>query len=693
MKKTLINHILLLPFVAGSILLTAGESLAQERDSKIDNFEENIIQLEQITVTSQKTAATKQEVSSNVSVFDGDTLEDLGVESLEQIVGLTPNISFYRPDNRLTYLVYRGIGGTTNMNKVFNINYDGVTIPYVALNTALDVERIEILRGSQGSLYGSNSHAGIVNIITRSPGDMFEGYARASYGSYNTEIFQTGFGGPIGENLKYRLALGYKRSDGYFHNTFLDIDDGNKQEQISGYGKFIYETPEGGEFTLGVLVDSFDDGMDNGVAGGGYDTLHNDSGYNDGSVFSPTLTWKKNIGDVTLTSITNYSKSNYGFFVDWDHLSADIYSGEFDETYNTITEEFRLEGGNGGKLKWLGGLFLMSESLETETILRYGKDAAMAGMTTGSFMKQNSTVDTTEVALFGNLNYRILPQFETVLGLRLDHTYKDMKWRGSFSMMSSTDKSYDESWLGVIPSASISWIPEKDQRVYLSVSRGFKAGDFNNVQIDPTVVTEPVDPEYTTTYETGYKGVFANKRLEVEMSVFYIDWTDMQVETPLNASTYVKQNAAEAHSSGMELELRSRITQGLTAFFGAGKMLEYEFDEFSESTQGDLSGKKLPATNEYTFSTGFTWHLMNGLSLSSNARLYGPKYFDEANQFEQDSYTIVDAKIGYETQNWSVHLFGRNLLDEEYAVTVGAGRSSEMSGEPLVAGVDLHVDL
>lgn len=688
MKKKLSTHVLLLSLWVGSVLLSGGVSFAQEDASAAEAEDSSPVQLEQIVVTSQKTESTRQEVSSNVSVFDGYTLEDMGTNTIEQIVGLTPNISFYRPDNRVTYLVYRGIGGTTNMNKAFNINYDGVTIPYVALNTSLDIERIEMLRGSQSSLYGSNSHAGVLNIVTRRPGDTFEGYAKIGYGSFNDKTFHGAFGGPAGDNVKYRLALGYNQGDGYFTNTYLDRDDGNEHEQFSGNAKFIFDTGGAGELTLGILADTFDDGLDSAVAGSGHDTRHNNSGYNDGSLISPTLTWKTDIGGIALTSITNYSNSNYGFLVDWDHTPQDVYLFGFDEIYNTVTEELRLEGGNGGNLKWLGGLFLMGETLDTDGDLAFGADSTMPG----AFQRQDSSVDTFESALFGNVTYRFMPTYEATAGLRLDYTYKDMDWKGTSSFASTSYRSFDDSWLAALPSASLAWVPEETQRVYVSVSRGFKAGDFNNVQLSASLVTEPVDPEYTTTYETGYKGIFADNRIELDLALFYIDWEDMQVDTPLEGSTnmFVKQNAAEAHSSGVELEVRTKLARGVTAFLGAGYMFEFEFDEFTNSSQGDLSGKELPATNEYNVTGGFTWRHDTGLFLSSNVRLYGPKYFDEANQYKEDTYIIADAKLGYEAETWSFTLYGRNLLDEKYAVSISAGRSAETSGEPLVAGAEFN---
>ncbi len=653
-----------------------------------ENGDDGAVILEPVTVTAGKVERDKQEVPASVSVYDGYTLEDLGVDTLESVVSRSPNVSFYRADSHTIYLIYRGIGGTTNMNKVWNINTDGVTLPYVATDTLLDVERIEVLRGSQGALYGRNTHAGVVNLVTRDPGDDFTFDGGASYESYNTLKLSAAGGGPITDDLGFRLAVGYRSSDGFFENTFLGTDDSNDHEQFSVRGKLVARPTDEDKLTLSLTGDRFDGGFDSYVAGGGTETVNDEPGYTDGYLAAVSLTWEHQFEATKLTSITSYSRSNYGFLHDWDFTSLNISTGEYDEDFYTLTQEVRLEGQAGPDLDWLAGAFLMAEDLDTETTMRLGADAGFWGQPANAFMAQRSTIETRSAALFGQIAYRPLSRLELTGRLRLDYESKSLDWTGFSDMYPAVNKSFDESWFAVLPSASVAWLLSDDQRVYASVSRGYKAGDYNNVQLDPAVVTAAVDPEYATTYEIGYKGLVADRRLEINAAAFYIDWQDLQVETPVSlagALVYRKQNAAEAHSTGIELELRARPVSGWEVFGSASYLIDYEFDSFPNSTSGDLSGMNLPRANQFSVSAGTIYRHPTGLFASADVTVNGPKFFDEANAFEQDAYTLLNAKLGYETENLSVYLYGRNILDEDYAVHMFA--NAEMSGEPRIFGV------
>lgn len=655
---------------------------AEQRDAS------QSMELEQITVTAQKTETSVQDVPASVSVFDGLALEDMQVDSLDDVSVITPNIGIDRPDNHTTYLVYRGMGGMINMNKIFNVNIDGVTIPYVALANFLDLERVEVLRGSQGCLYGRNSYSGIINIITRRPSNLFEGYVRAEYGSYDSGKFQSGIGGPISDRVSYRLAFAYKQGDGYFKNDFLGIDDGNEQEQISGQGKLVFDIAQDSRLTLELLLDKFDDGFDAYSLTGDYHTTNNESGYNDGHLMSPILTWEKEIGSMKLTSITNYSHSNYGMLQDWDFARYDAVTGEYDETYKTLTQELRLNGKTDSGLQWLGGLFLMTEDHDMETIVRMGQDA---GPSAGMVMGQNSTLTSRNAALFGQFTWPVSAKVEISGGLRLDYSRKELDWRNFSNMpMPVVHKDFTDDWFALLPSFSISWLPAKEHRAYLSVVRGYKEGDYNCVEPNPATVSKAVGPEYTITYEAGYKGLFADRRVELNLAAFYIKWKDMQVDVVDldNVQQLKKENAAEAHSSGLELEARMRLTRGLTAFFNAGYMLDYEFDEFITAKSGqiiDLKGNLLPKTNEYTVNTGFIYRHSSGIFAAADVSFMGPKYFTHLNEMKQDAYTLLNAKVGYEAQNWSVSVFGRNLLDEKHIIST-FGRA-KMTAEPLVVGI------
>ena len=655
-------------------------------------------QLDTIIVTAHKSEEDKQDIPASISVFDGTTMQDFGVDELETLTGFIPNVSVDKIQNQAGQIVFRGIGGMTNMNRIFNINVDGVTIPYSAIDTFLDVERVEILRGGQSSLYGRNTHAGVINVITNKPTPEFTFDAGVEYESYNTWKLKTAFGGPAGDKHAYRVALGYNSTDGYMENDFLGTDDGSRNEQFSGRVMYDYRPSDDSLIRLSLIADRYDGGFDEYFPleqGIGTTTMNNEEGSVKGHLISPTLTWEKKVNGLDLTSITNFSSSNSQTVYDFDFSMMDMMLFTYDEDFNTFTQEFRLAGETSGSFKWLAGTVLMLEKLESLTDVGFGDDAGMMAMMPGMNMIGDGTIDSRGIALFGQAAYTFLDDFELRMRLRLDYEHRELTWQGrmemgGFPIVPAQDYTRDDDWLGVMPAVSISYAPAENQRIYASVDRGYKVGDYASNQVEISAVKEPVDPEYTLTYEIGYNALLADRRLELSCAAFYIDWTDMHVSV-VKDNVALMQNAAEAHTYGAEFEARWRPTRGLEVFTGLG-LLEGEFDRYDNHPDGlDLSGNALPNAHEYNFSVGAVYRHSRGLFTSLSANFLGPKYMDELNEVEQDSYTLLNAKVGYIADNWSCYLYGRNILDEKYLTHTftNAGRI----GETAVIGAQLSYRL
>lgn len=657
--------------------------------------QENTPQLEPMVVTAHKTEENKQDIPANVTVMNGMMMQDFGVENIDELVLFAPNINIDRAGPHGPQIVFRGVGGITNMNKVYNINVDGVTVPYVGVDTFLDVERVELLRGSQGSLYGRNSFAGVVNVISRKPTPEFSFHGSAEVESYNTQNVWAAFGGPAGEKSGYRLALGYRRTDGYTDNTFYNTDDSNNHEQLSGRATLVHSFSPDNKLTLSINGDKYDGGFDEYAPitpnGATHKTQNNEKGSNKGNLISPTLTWEKKFSDLSFISITNYSNSHQPFVLDQDFTSADIMVLDFDEDIKSFSQEFRLSNDPASSIQWLAGLFLMAEQLDSTTDMGFGSDAGAIGMPPGFHMIGDSSMDTQGVAVFGQVKAEPINRLEIIGRLRVDWEKRELDWKGSQSMpgfptMQTGKLDTSDDWLGVMPSVAVSYLIQDDQRIYATIDRGYKVGNYNYSQVTLEAVEEPVDPEYTLTYEVGYKGLLVDRRLELNLAAFYIDWTDMQVSV-MKDNVALMQNAAEAHSYGMELEARFKVAAGFELLAGFG-WLNAEFDEYDNHPTGqDLSGNKVPNANEYSLDLGAIYRHPGGFFASASGALMGPKYLDEQNLYKQDSYTLISAKIGYESKYWSVYAYGRNLLDEEYYTHSfsTAGRA----GAPAIIGAQL----
>jgi iron complex outermembrane receptor protein len=677
------SKVLIAAFLVALVLGWEGQVLAEE------SYQAGNQVLETITVTAHKTASDKQDLPAAVSAFDGYILEDLGLDNLTDVVINTPNINFNRADSHTVQYTFRGIGGTKNMNRAFYVNLDDVSVPYAATDTLLDVERVEILRGGQGALYGANTHTGLINVVTRDPEFTSTGMeTQISYEKLNTFRVQTVVGGSANNTVAYRIAAAYTSTDGYYENIGLGRDNTNDSDQFTGRAKFLFQPGSDNRVTLSVYGDRYDSAFDAyGPVGQpvSLDTWNDEAGENTGDIISPTLKWEHALGNNTkLTSITNYTRSTYGFVHDWDFTGYDMMVGEYGETFNVASQELKLSGGEGKHLQWLAGVFGRYQTMDNQSMAKFGM--AMGPMA-GLYDREDSTMDTGNLAGYGRVVYRVFPKLELTGALRLDYEKKELEWANQSTTGSPvTSFTADKDWVAISPSAGASWILSDRQRVYATVARGFKAGDYNYVMPYVQVAqTDPVAPEYTLTYEMGYKSRHFNDRLEFNTDVFYVDWTDMQVDIQIPGSTfYEKLNAAEAHSSGLEIEARFRPLGGWTIFAGLGYMFEYEFDEFKDNAT-DYTGKKLPFTNEYTVNLGTTFHTSSGFFMGLDAAFRGPYYLVEDNSGRQSSYVMLNAKTGYAAEHWEVSIYGRNLLDELYAVSSFSG--ALMAAEPLTVGV------
>ncbi len=641
------------------------------------------LQLKAYTVTANKVEEDIQDVSASVSAFDGAELDDLGVDNLRDLTLFVPNLGAQQIGTHYTEFNYRGIGGVTTMSKTWNLNVDGVTIPYAGLDTLFDVERIEVLRGGQGALYGRNTHAGVINIITRGPSEDTSVEASGSYGSFNTKRAAGSVSGPLGKNLQYRLAFQHKASDGYMQNEITGHKDTDWSDQVSGHARVYMQPTDSTDLVLSLIADTYsgpNDGWSNyDGSGDPFTSTSGNTGRDDGGLLSTALTLHHDFGSSKLTSITSYSNSRYETAVDMDLSSYDLIDLEYEEIFNTFSQELRLASTDrNARLRWLTGVFFLAE--ETD----YTTNMTMFGVADGS----TATIDTYSAAWFGQVSYDIIPCLELAVALRLEVDQLDFEWEDSDS-----SATYDDSnvWFAPMPSATLTYKITDDHRVYGSVSRGYRSGDYTANEVDPTVVAAGmvVDPEYTLTYELGYKGELPDYRLRFNTALFYIDWTDMQV-TAVSGAKQFRRNAGAAHSYGVEADLSWFPVKGLNLFGSAGWM-NAEFDEYEDHPSGDVTGNSIPNTNEYTAGFGALYKHSSGLFWGADYTVYGTKYLDELNEIKQLPYALANMKVGYDRDWWHVSLFARNMLDEEYLVrayNVMDGVTPARYGTPRNVGVE-----
>ncbi len=702
MKKHILQRILSTTIILCLFWSVPAMAERQNMGEPAGKKESGALELDTMVVTAQKKEKKKLKVATNVTALDGFSMEDMGIDDIEEFTDFAPNFNVDKLTSHGSQMVFRGIGGVTYMSPTFNVNVDDVTIPYSAVDIFFDAQQVELMRGGQGALYGRNTHAGMLNVVTRKPTASFCLDSSVSWESFHTGKAKLAFGGPINENNRYRLALGYTTTDGYMENEFLGTDDGLRQEQFTGRFSYQHFSSEDSEILFTLLGDSYEAGF------GGYapiiadgripaKTMSNKDGEEEGHLLSPTLTWKKDFSGATLTSITNYSNSFFSYLFDYDASPQDVIMQDYEDEWSVFTQELRLSGGKEDGFKWLVGAMATVEDYDLLNDMYGGADSRLPYLPAGLHTITNSGISSKGAAVYGRLENRFLEKFEVGVQLRLDYENRELDWQTRYEMggvpvMPLQNYNTEEDWFAVMPSFDLSYLLSENQRFYGTVSRGYRGGDFAAAQYSLDAVKATVEPEYTITYEIGYKGLLADKRFELDAALFYIDWSDMQVSIT-DGTSFLTQNAAEATSYGFELESRWLVTEGFDIFASAGWFCG-DFDKYdNHPSSKDLSGNKLPNANEYSISLGARYRHDSGLFTSLSASYMGPKYMDELNEIKQDAYALVHAKIGYEGEKWAAYVYGRNLLDEEYLLHTFGNMSFGASGkvaEGAVYGVQLN---
>lgn len=668
---------------------TPSQSRAEEIRTTSDR-PENSYRLAPVTVSANKVEEDAQKTPVSMSVFESTTLDDLPFTDIEGLTQLVPNVSFQSIGSHYNEFNYRGIGGVTTMSKTWNISVDGLTVPYVGLDTLFDVERIEFLRGGQGALYGRNTHGGAINLITKDPTPQLQSEFQASYGSFNTLKLFGAVGGPISEQTESRLALQYAHTDGFVDNTYLDNDRADEDEQFTGRFKLTHRPNDDTTIKLSLFGDTYN-GKNGGwvnISGGPtLDGTSNDLGKDDGYLGSLNLQVENAFDFGTLTSITGYSRSNYSIVNDMDATPADIFLLDYKDDFSTLTEEIRLASPDqDARFRWLAGLFFLYEDTDYATDMVYNIPTAYGVYSSEAYSK--SSINTVSGAVFGRASFDILPCLTATAGLRVDVEQRTFDWDDQINTDNTLEKT--KTWTPVLPSASLTYEFIDDHRIYASVSRGYRSGDFTGNEVSYATLQEGyvVNPEYTWTYEAGYKSMLFDDRVRFNASVFHIDWTDMQVAAISNG-LQIRQNAGKAHSNGFEANLNWLVMEGLQ-LFAQGGFLDSEFDEYENND--DAVGKKIPNTNEFSVGAGFIYSHACGIFASFDATRFGTKYLDSLNEIKQKPYTMLNAKAGYRAENWSVALYGRNLGDERYilrAFESMPGIRPAYMGAPMNFGVEV----
>jgi iron complex outermembrane receptor protein len=642
------------------------------------------LELETMTVTAQKREENVQDVPISMDVFSDIQLEDADIEDTSELIRFSPNI--HMQQNKLEHvIVIRGISSfATSIYSPAGYYVDDVSYPLHYMHNAelFDVERAEILRGPQGTLYGRNSESGVINIITKQPDNEFRGKVFGEYGNYNTFRSGANISGPIiSDKLYMGVTFQYKASDGFVENKFNDDDEANDVEHRNGRATLRWTPAD--EWDISLIADVMD--TDDHAAElrwingpqktDPFDVRHDSAEYSRQDGNGQTLRVKYSGDSFNVLSVSSLLYYKHDYLTEMDLWDDPMNKMEYLCSYKDrqYSQELRVSSPqNSEPFEWLVGVYGFKE----ETDLEYKCDMVSAGMVlTNPF----TDIDISGYATFGQGTYTPFERVHLTAGLRFDHQGLDGHLKDEIvGVTYEKDQDYDE-WL---PKFSVSYDlmddVMDDVMTYVSASKGYIVGGYNPYCTIPTKETFTYDPEYTWNYEAGIKSSWLDNKLMVNLAIFYIDIDDKQVsEVDHNSYAFVIKNAAKAHSQGVELELQARPIQGLDLFAGFG-YTEAKFDDFTATewndtytalVQKDYENNYLQYAPKYTYNLGVQYR--HGSGFFGRVDLFGDKFYGNyANTAEQSSYETVNLRIGYECEHFDFILWGKNVFDEEYLTYV-----------------------
>jgi iron complex outermembrane receptor protein len=677
--------------------------------------------LDEIVVTATRQQLNVQDVPIPINAMDSEKLEQTGVKSVSDLQFVAPglkvaNVSGYA---RITL---RGVGtnGLSPTAESGVANYlDGVFVgnAYYQSRAFFDLERIEILRGPQGTLYGRNATGGAINVVSNAPSENLRGGASVSIGNYDLIETEGFLSGPIaGDKLRARIAYNAVWRDGYTPNSA-----GKAQDDADAFairGRLVYQPVENFSVDLGVDY-SRDRSVGTVVAeranplrpliyeilGGNLPAgrriaqdVEGASDIRSGGIRG-TLNW--DMGSAKLMSITAYREAHGDTLSDFDFTDLPFASAQSTLDTHQFTQDIYLVSAPGTKFEWTVGASYFHEATSTSIFV----DAQ-----TGSISLSSPKLRTDAYAVYGEGTYNFTPELSLSAGLRYTHEKKSFSeadvFSGIFSPIAPLPLAvnlgpFSDSWNKLTPRASLAYRPNKDLMFYAAYSRGFKAGGFNSLSSQ----TSSFDPEDSTNYEVGIKSEWLDRRLRLNLSAFWMDYVGLQVQQriiipPSPLAVLIIDNAASSRVKGIELELSATPAHGLSvdgnlAYLDARYRKYDAIDELAASGSPlvPVNGNRLSGAPRWSGNLGIQYNFAIGGAGSVTLRgdyAYQSKIYNNGTNAEilsQDAASIFNTRVSFETQDGHWHLSGwiRNLTDKKIAGIRSAGAMDPFGGQPILS--------
>nr|WP_320114737.1 TonB-dependent receptor [uncultured Desulfuromonas sp.] len=681
---TRVTNVLMIVFLG--LFLSPPLSMAEGDNSELDP----------IIVIANKISQDVTEVTSSISVITEEEVKIREINEIQDLYRTIPNMHLLKTGNKGTQ-TYGGIRGITQlMNGAPVIGFFVDDVYYPSSDISLfDIERIEVLRGPQGTLYGRNTEGGAINVITKKPAADRSGMIGVGYGKHNDKVLNFSLNTPLIDDTLYaRISGRGVETDGYKTNT-LDNDDAvDESRTIDLRANLYYLATDSLNIDVGFDFQRYRGNWATfasleALESNPHDVTVNDPGNLDKDARGISIKVEKTLpGENRLISISALRNDDSDSEEDLDFTSVDMLRFHLKEETDSFSQEFRfVSDGGPSKFKYVAGAYGFYEDASQYIDTFFDLD-----MLFGSGGNVNSINDgetkTLGGALYGNLIYSILGGLDLNFGLRYDVERKefDYLWEGGSALgYMPQEGNKEKTFSALLPKFGVSYIVNENIMPYLSVSKGYKSGGYNLAES----VGDEFDPEDTWNYEIGIKTNWFSDRLTFNLALFQIDWNDVQIEVIKAGGYSAIQNAGEATSRGVEIDTNLRVTDSISLRGGFGYS-DATFDEYEYSGE-NYRDNKIPNAPEYTYMVGVRYDL-GRFYLDAECLGVGKTYFDAANTETQSGYKLVNAKIGYRGDGFSAYIWGKNLTDEEYLTRAFKMFNSwyGKTGDPLTVGMNFE---
>lgn len=656
------------------------------------------VPLDEIVVTDFK--QNKRNLTSTaVSTINVQQLHNQQIVNLKELTAVMPN--FYMPDygsyaNTPVYI--RGIG-TKSKGPAVGFYVDGVPhFESSAFNIDLsDIAAVNVFRGPQGTLYGRNTIAGIINVYTHNPLDYQRTRIKVGYGRYNDFIAQASNYAKISEKFGISTAASYHHNDGMFTNHFLN-EKADKLNEGEGRIGFYWRPTTNWLLHLNSTLTYSEQ---NGYPYAPYDIVKDELlpiSYNRNSTYrrlisSTGLNAQYENNHISFNSQTSYQfiKSHQG--LDQDFTPQDVYFVDNSYHQNMLSQELTLKSNDKGRYQWIIGLFGM---------LLHSNQFAETSYFTRDFSTPTTYKNPTAgYAIYHQSSYNIWRGMSATVGLRFDYEHAKTTYNQDKTTLSTGVTTHAKDFVSsasfrqFTPKFTLQYLTNKDNLYYISITRGYKPGGFNT--IFKTDAERTYDPEYSWNYEVGTRLKFLNGRLTAEADLFYIDWRHMQTTYTVPGVGNVIANAGHTDSKGFELSLAYHPIKSLQLNLNYG-YTHARYLEYKKSAREDFSGNRLPMVPNHTLSLNGTYTIMpagwfDKIIFNTGLTGLGRIYWADDNIVRQNFYATLNAKVSLTKGIFTWEIWGKNLTATDYmAYGFKASQGNyAQRGKPLTFGTAVSV--